>query len=942
MANIKQLGIPLIKSYSRKQSGAGQQNWMIDHDKRGLIYFANNDGLLVFDGTSWDIFPLPHHTVLRSIKVIGGRIYAGGYNELGYFHYNRQGELKYVSLMDSVPEAYRNPENIWRIHKLGNRVVFQSYKYILIFNKLLHCRAIKAPSYFHFSFMSNGELYVEDMQKGLLRLTPERLVTVPGMDRLKGVEIWAMLPLGSNTLVATVESGIYLYDGLKLTPWNNEASRFLMKNQLYSALVLDGKNLAFGSIQNGLLICDWNGKIKLHINRDNGLQNNTILSMHKGPSGNLWLGSDNGIDMVEINSPLSFMGPTSGLSAGYAAVRYHDTLYVGTNQGVFYKPWFNKLQNGDKQFRLVENTRGQAWSLQVIDNQLFCGHNKGFFRIDGTRAQNICHIPGGWTLFKLPGHPNYMLGGTYTGIVLFAKKNGQWKFVGKVQNFDESSRVIVVESDSSIWIAHGFKGIFHLVFSHSLDKVKRAEFYNRYNGFPSSTRLGVCRLQGKILFTSPKGFYRFQAETSRFVKEKKLNKILGSDVAEVVFEDSKGSIWFFTARHAGVLRRQEDGSLKKITAPFANISGQFINGFEFVYPMDNHNVFIGMDKGLIHYDPSFEKKYDYSFNAFIGQISLMNSGYQMRHLHLSDALDSAIQFPFKNNHLYFEFSANDFENSKKLVFSSNLEGFDQRWSPWTSKHSSEFTNLSEGNYTFRVKARNAYGVVSREAAFHFIILPPWYRTTTAYVGYVVLVFLMILLLMYFFYKRLEYLRRREKLEQERQFNQKERKILLEKLQAEKEVIRLKNEQLHKEMIAQDMELSNATFGIIQKNQLLMRLKGEISKMMKRNADEVVNAQYNTLLKKINREIDNKHQWKVFEAHFEAVHEEFLKRLKGDYPSLSPRELKLCAYLRLNISTKEIALLMNISARGVEVSRYRLRNKLRLDRKENLVEFILKL
>lgn len=941
---IKHVGVPLIKSYSRKQFKAGQQNWMVDHDNRGLIYFANNDGLLVFDGTTWDIKPLPNHTILRSIKVIGDRIYAGGYNELGYFQYNRKGELKYFSLMDSIPKAFRNPENIWKIHKMPNGVVFQSYKYIFIFNKHLHCRIIKAPSHFHFSFVLNGELYIEDMQKGLMRLAPERLVSVPGVERLKGVEIWAMLPMGSNTLVATVENGIYLYDGLKLTPWNNEASRFLHKNQLYSAIVLDANDLAFGSIQNGLIICDWNGKIKQHLNRGNGLQNNTILSMHKGPYGNLWLGSDNGIDMVEINSPLSFMGPTSGLSASYATVRYHDTLFVGTNQGVFYKPWFkfNKGQNSEERFRLIENTEGQAWSLQVIDNQLFCGHNKGFLRIDGTQAKNICNIPGGWILFKLPGHTNYLLGGTYTGIVLFAKKHGQWKFVKKIQKFDESTRVVEVESDSSIWLAHGFKGIFHLVFSHSLDRVIREEFYNRSNGFPSNTQLGVCRLQGKILFTSPKGFYQFQKKTSGFVKDIKFDKIFGNEVPEVVFEGLKGSIWYFTTRHVGVLRRQEDGSFKKITAPFANISGQFINGFEFVYPIDNHNVFIGMDKGLVHYDPSFEKKYYFSFNAFINQISLMNTGHQMRHLHLSDELDSAIQFPFKHNHLYLQFSANDFENSEKLVFSSMLEGFDQHWSPWTSKHSSEFTNLSEGNYIFRVKARNTYGVVSREAAFHFVILPPWYRTDTAYFGYVVLVFLMILLFLYFFYKRLEHLRRREKLEQERLFNQRERKILFEKLQAEKEVIRLKNEQLHKEVIGKDIELSNATFGIIQKNKLLIRLKDEIMKIMQKQADEVVSSQFSNLLKRINREIDNRQQWKVFEAHFEAVHADFLKRLKEQYPNLSPRELKLCAYLRLNISTKEIALLMNISVRGAEVSRYRLRNKLGLDRKENLVDFILKL
>jgi ligand-binding sensor domain-containing protein/DNA-binding CsgD family transcriptional regulator len=943
VANIKQMGSPLIKHYSRKQFHAGQQNWMIDHDSQGLLYFANNNGLLVFDGTRWDIHPLPNHTILRSIHVVGNRIYAGGYDELGYFQYSPFGKLVFISLIDSLPESARHPADIWKIYNLPIGIVFQSYHQLIIFDKKNQCQVLRAPSQFHFSFVLNAELYVQDMEAGMMRLSPERLVPLAGMEALSHSEVVSMIPGDSVTLVATVDHGIYLYDGITLKPWKNKASRFLQKNQVYTAIAV-GSDLAFGTIQNGLLICDWRGNIKQHINLETGLQNNTILSLHVGPFGNLWLGTDNGIDMVEISSALSFMGPTMGLSAGYAMVRFHDTLYAGTNQGVFYLPWSEFRQpNNNKHFQIVRQTQGQVWSLQVIDHQLFCGHNKGFFVIRGNRAHNICRVPGGWKLFKMPDHPDLLFGGTYTGLVRFIKQKQGWEYAGKVSGFEESSRVIEIESDTTLWLAHGFKGIYHLTLSSDYDSVRTVNFYNQRDGFPTNTQLGVFRIQNQVVFTTPRGLYQFRRHGEpHFEKNNALNKLFAPDIPEMIHEGPNGSIWFFTDKQIGVLRHQEDGSFNKITVPFSGISGEFINGFQFVYPMDDQNVFIGMDKGFIHYDPSFEKNYNTPFYAFIGQLKFPDSKQSIQHLHLRTSPDTVISIPFANNHVYIQFSATDFENAKELVFSTRLEGFEPKWTEWSGKRSSEYTNLPEGEYTFHVKALNVYGTLSQEAAFRFVILPPWYRSAWAYVLYAVLFLALIIGLIYFFYKRLELVKRREKLEQERQHIQRENQILFEKLQAEKEVIRLKNEQLHKEMIAKDMELSNATFGIIQKNKLLIRLKNEIMKMMHKQTDGMVNAQFSNLLKRINREIDNKQQWKVFEAHFEAVHEDFLKRLKEQYPGLSPRELKLCAYLRLNISTKEIALLMNISPRGVEISRYRLRAKLGLKRKDSLVDFILKI
>ncbi|MBN2236959.1 MAG: hypothetical protein JW729_05335, partial [Bacteroidales bacterium] len=256
------------------------------------------------------------------------------------------------------------------------------------------------------------------------------------------------------------------------------------------------------------------------------------------------------------------------------------------------------------------------------------------------------------------------------------------------------------------------------------------------------------------------------------------------------------------------------------------------------------------------------------------------------------------------------------------------------------KRTREYTNLEAGSYTFRVQAKNGFNTISKEAFYTFRILPPWYKTWWAFIGYGILVLIFVWFLVYLAKIQASILKRKEKIEQLRIRRQNENKIKREMLLAEKELIRLKNEKLKVEMLAKDKELANSTLQMIQKNKLLNRLKGELDKMNSKTTDDIIRSQNQALIRRINKEIEDKNQWRVFEEHFEAVHEEFLKRLKEQYPNLSPKEQKLATYLRLNISTKEIALLMNISARGVEIARYRLRRKFNLDRDNNLLEFIL--
>lgn len=940
VAQVKTVGTPFVRNYSRSDYQAGNQNWDIQQASNGMMYFANNEGLLEFDGTHWNIYTLPNNSIVRSIKNgVDGIMYAGGFNEIGYYNIGLDGGAVYNSITDLVPDELKDFGEVWNIFVNPDGIIFQTYSQIM-FYKNDTINVIMAPSLFHFSFMINNEYYINDMEQGLMRYAMGHIYPLKGVDKLKGKEIWGILPYEKKLLISTASDGTYLYDGNSLILQNTPSSTFLRKNQIYSSLRLKNNDLAFGTIQDGLLICDLSGTPIHHINIEDGIQNNTILCLEEDNLGNLWVGTDHGIDYVEINSPLLRISNNYGISTGYTLNISQDNLYFGTNQGLFYKSLSqgNKLETEDKKLKIIEEIRGQVWSLDEIRGDLFCGHNNGTFIIDGVSAQKISEAPGGWTHMEVPNDSLKVIGGTYTGLVLYEKISGKWKFRKEYEGFPQSSRSMAFDKDNTLWITHGYKGVYHIFFDESYDSIIKVDLYDSQNSQLPFEIFGLSYVDDRIIFLSGSGVLVYSAKDNDFVLDEFFKKHLENHQIRSVKRDNEGNIWYFEANSVGVLRKAEDGQYSNITLPFKDLHGQFVNGFEFVYPYDEENVFFGTEYGFEHYRPKINKNYNYQFTSYLNSMQTFDPD-SVFHINGSSE-EASISLDYSNNSVEFIFSANDFENPDQILFSTFLDGYDKNWSTWQNRNSREYTNLDEGKFTFKVKAKNIYGTITETKSIEFSILPPFQRSLPAYFLY----FLVFLLIIYFnvlaLKRRFIRAKRRNQKDQEELFLKKEEKLQRERLEAEKEIIRMRNDKLREGIKLKDKELANSTIEMLHKNEVLIALRVELKKLADCSNDESHKHEVNHLVSKINKEIDNEKQWKVFETHFESVHEEFLKRIKAANQNLTPRELKLCAYLRMNISSKEISVLMNISTRGVEISRYRLRKKLELTRETNLTDFIL--
>jgi ligand-binding sensor domain-containing protein/DNA-binding CsgD family transcriptional regulator len=936
-SQLKTIGTPAIRNFYNSDYGAGTQNWDIAQDENGFMYFANNDGLLIFNGVNWDLVRVSPFSPVRSVFIDkNNNPYIGLINDFGILSTEEPGYPVFKSLKHLLPPEIGDFEDIWRIHETSDGIVFQCYKYLFLY-KNGRIEIIKPQRSYHFSFQIDKRLFLHEPDLGLFELTNGKLTKLQFWDNFKDKDISAMLNTEQNQiLICTPGSGIYILENEKIEKWDTPVSNFIEKNKLFSAAAISGDYFAFGTILNGLVIADSEGNIMQILNGTNGLQNSTILSSFADKDGNLWLGLDNGIDYVGINSPISYLGNPKIMGTGYCCIIFNGYLYLGTNQGLFARP-FN-MQNNVQPFELVNNTAGQVWSLEEFDGQLICGHNLGTFVIEDRTARKISDIEGAWKYIRLKNNPGYLLGGHYNGLVLLKQGKNGWVFDKKINGFEESCRYINQSKNDEIWISHGTKGIFKLVFEGP-DAIIKSEQYSVEHGLPSKIDNKIIKFKDKLYISTVNKLYTYDEFTNSFKVSEDINGLLNIDGRIKVFEaDDKGNIWFITDNETGILRQNEDFTFTKITSPFNTLRNKFVNEFEFIYPFNNENIFIGLENGFAHYTSKFPKSYSEPFSCFITKVELS----YIDSIFYFNGTDSKIEMelPFRRNAFRFNFSAPFFENNAPLVFSYFLEGFSEKWSNWTSDNYKDITNLWEGEYVLKLKAKNIYDVESEVATVQFTISPPWHRSNTAYIIYVVFLLTISFLLVKFILFRIKLAKQKEIQRYEEKMRKQKEDSQHQAIIAEKEIIKLRNDKLRAEKTHQDKELANQTMGLVQKNKLLIHIADELQFIHNLIKNDSAKTKIYSLKKRIRKEIDNKQQNKIFETHFDEVHGDFFKRLNEKYPNLSPNDLRLCAFIRMNLTTQEIATILNISYRGAEISRYRLRKKLELTRDINLSTFLL--
>lgn len=912
--------LPPIVKYTQNIYDAGSQNWMASQDKNNFLFFANNEGLLEFNGSLWTLYPSPNETIMRSVKVVGDKIYTGCYMEFGYWTRQPNNQLKYSSLSSKIKNNIIDDEQIWNILNYDQWIIFQSLDQIYIFDtKKDTFSIIKPKNQILKSFQSDNALYFQVANEGLFEIENGRSKLVSKDPLVIENKIVAVFNIEDGILLETQMSGFFKFSNNKFVPYFSDIDTKILNSSVYSCKQLSDQGFAIGTVSNGIIIISASGKIKYHITQNNGISNNTVLSIFEDIDKNLWIGLDNGINCLNLQSPIrSYFDITGFLGTVYTSLLHDGKLFIGTNQGLFYK----KYDSTDP-FRLVSGTKGQVWSIFEYDGTLFCGHDSGTFIIEKDIAKAIYSSSGTWKFEAVPGHKNLLLQGNYSGISVLEKKNDKWIFKNKISGFDYSSKYFEIINSKKIYISHEYKGVFTFNVNNTFTAASDLKTFQTPT---KGKNASLIKFKNNIYYANKNGIFKLDKKANKFKKDKLLSSIFDKDeyTSGKLIVDATDKMWFFSKNYINYFTVSKlSDELKIHSIPISSSLSNSMPGYENITHLTNSTYLIGTTDSYYTI-----KTNDLQFKN--NNVSISNIAFnKLDQKSLNYSIKEPGNFNHDENNVTFNYTVPEYNKYIYTEYQFLLEGLQEKWSSWSSKTTTYYKNLPAGDYVFKVKAKIGNSTHENITSYSFTINKPWYSTTLANILYIIVGFILVVYI-HKTYNKYYRLKEGKLIE--------ENNLLLEiaALENEQQLMKLKNEQLSSDMDSKNRELAISTMSLIKKDELLTLIKNDLKQSSATDAPKNIKS----VISNITKNITEENSWTVFKDAFDTADNDFLKKIKERHPSLTPNDLRLCAYLRLNLSSKEIAPLLNISVRSVEIKRYRLRKKMDLEHEQGLVEYIL--
>ncbi|MBK9335845.1 MAG: hypothetical protein IPM98_04400 [Lewinellaceae bacterium] len=850
--------------------------WDIRAAPNGIIYMAADKGLLEYDGRTWNSFK-GSKGFTRSLLVLNDSlIYTGSDLDFGVWRKNNYQKFEYTSLYPFQEVVQEVNEEFWKIHRQRDDIVFVSSQNIYV-HKDRQLIRIAAPHRIANSFSVNGILYFADEKLGLYIFDGFALKKVFEYPQNTKFHISGIYEDARGLVLATRDAGLYRYASGSLNRLDNALSEELKVAKVFNFEPIGQLYLAFGTVLKGLYIADLDGNIIHHVNKYKGLSSNTVLCLHYSPSGKLWLGMDYGVAALNLKSRFTtFYDYRGDFGAGYTALLKDGDFYLGTNQGLYCCRWEDLNDNLEFfRFQLIRGTEGQVWSLENIDNSLLMGHDKGLFLLKGNTVEKLNGQDGAWTI--LP-YKDYLLTGNYNGISIFKKSGAAWKFLKKMDLIAGSCNQIILENDSILWINIPNFGIIRAVLDKDLYPADRLIF-------PEATFEGndpfLLKDEQGVHLATDQFQYTFNAAERKFIqKEIPANASSGAgELLSRVYQSRAlhPDYAFYPASNGFLLKHLK--STAGITQDRFSIVFRGIEAF-------NNDQRVAVEP---------EMKVPYSLNNF--EIKYIVPGY---------------------DDVVYQYKLNDSDH----------------WSPWVSENSTKLIDLNVGTHTLLVRAK-IQDTVTGFSPISFRVAPPWYLSWLAFLSYLILLSSAVYAIHY--WKKQSLKKQQDKLLQRKQdaLREQAEQHKQEILSLEQERLQAEYNQLKKNLRSKTIELAKQARENEEKNRLLLSLKEKCA-MAQENP-----SLFKMKWKEMERLLESyiKAEDQIFEIQIDELHQEFFKKLKTKFQSLSNHDLRMCAYLKIGIDSKEIAEILHIQPSSFYISRSRLRKKLELKADENLYDFL---
>jgi signal transduction histidine kinase/DNA-binding response OmpR family regulator len=784
------MGFKYFTNYSFKDYDHQPQNWGMTQAKNGVIYVANQGGVLEFDGVSWRVIRVPGYDPVRSIAIDKtGTIFVGGNNKIGFLEPDAKGTLQYVSMVDSLKDKYKDLGVVWKTITTKDGIFFRTSKYFFKWDyKKLDI--VLGDDRVWGSFTCGDELYLFRKKSGLVKMVNGSPVSMQMGESFKSVKRIIMI-VGydqNRLLIRTWKKGFFIYDGTKAIPFSIEVDSILEKMIVNHGIGLSNGDFALGTKKGGLIVIDYQGHLKHRFDKSYGLQDDNIRYVFQDKQGNLWLCLDKGISKIEYDSPITTHDERSKLMGSVLSVVRHGTnsdLYAGTSKGLFKLALLRKFQS-------VPGVPGRCWSLCAPGDGIFAATTGGVFFIKKNGVENLFPHQA-FVLLKSKKISHRIWCGTGKGLIAINQETNGWKWDQNFKYIHHNIRSIAEDDDGNLWLCDSSGGVVTVEFEdHS--QTPGVTAYNKSHGLPEG-RVFAAWIAGHMMFNTDKGIFRIDKETKHFVSDTTLgDEFAGGPNSRPVFrigEDKHKHVWFHSEsmNYRGIPVPELKNSFDIIVKSFRRLPAAQVNAI-YPDPAGKTTWFAGID-GLIRYDASLKKANKNYFQTLIRKVLINNTLiFDGNQRNINDPSEkNPVTIDYKDRNLSFEIAAPSFGNEKENRFSIFMEGYDNGWSPFSKESKRNYTNLNSGFYSFRVKAKNIFEDVGQEAVFQFKILPPWYWTWWAFFIYGIALIISISFFVRWRSRKLQL----EKKKLEHIVQERTKEIQAQKLQLENQTFQLKEQ-----------------------------------------------------------------------------------------------------------------------------------------------------
>jgi len=743
-------GYPFIQNYTPDDYNAFTQNWGTVQDSSGILYFANGDGVLMYDGVNWEVIELPNHGHAKSIAIDeNNHIYVGASSEFGYLEPDNLGKLVYVSLSSLLDEQDQNFTTIWEIHTAKEAVYFRAADALFRWSdgsfKVWKTKGRASD----LSFKVDDKLFQSRSGVGLGFINGDTFELLPNGEFFANKLVRTILPLSKDDLLIGTINAFYTYRDNVIVPFKTEVDEFIAKNTLYNAIKLNDGSFALATVSGGIAIINDVGQLLLTLNKDDTLASLTVQSLFQDRSGILWAALGYGISKIEYPNPFSNFNELGATTRCNVITRLKNKVYAGNGNGLYY---LTSDEFGTSSFKQVLGMNYKIWDLLVFEDLLLVADENGVYQL----KNNIVSRLGNWNpsaFLRSELDTNRVFISLADGLGSIYYKNGDWHDEGQIAGVNGSTYTIIEESTGDLWLETSEDWLWKVSFKSKEMAIGLqnpiSEKYGSAQGLPGDTG-NLYKIDDTIFFVSNNGreTYGFDSKSNSFFADSTLNKSFGMPGKSIFINHvDEGENVFFSMSDMVDRPKQlvawnlPDNQYKTEDLKEERISD--LIGISMFAELKDSVIWHGGLNGIIRHDLK-----DVSINYIPNNALISKVIYKEDSLLRSGSYDySSVIVPFKNNRFRFQFANPGFYREDANTYQYKLLGFDEDWSGWTLETKKDYTNIPEGNYTFNVRSKDVYGQVGGQDSFIFTILPPWYRSWWAYSLYILTAILAIILLM---------------------------------------------------------------------------------------------------------------------------------------------------------------------------------------------------